>query len=281
MYNNAHDDIQLNFERGSKEYNEYRKKIRSAHAGDDLLALLDLLEQMQHEAQSVLEVEQQTVTLQMEGCNWVWHIDNWLLNDTNTPSSFEDLSQKIPVDRDFVEADAYVNLDSELTSEDVNWLAHNNLTCNINMLPYSKSLSELLQDMEMLEIGRPSSISGVLDELCHSGLLQLQNQQVKLTKQGRSVIQVLQQAEPVLASPMICSVLNRYSQMVIGTFYNQQAPEDEARHLSSHLNYFVQNVFTNMPVPFCVTSSLQAFYQEEPNSTTPPIALINGDLSWG
>lgn len=224
MGNSAHDDIQLTID--PKDLPQYKKFLSS-----DLWNVLCLIHDiaMAKEAGNAtfenreIALKNKNSDLVIRLCGNVWENKGWMniLNGMDSPASFFDLFAWL----DFL--DAVKNHEFSLDFLE---------SCYKGM-PFLN----LLEDMDALSIGRPSTFSRVLQELEDLECVKINGDHIKISGKGMAAVLFFESLFPAVANPFFSKkIANLQSDIENDCFSMAKALEDA---LSC---FFDENVITRI-----------------------------------
>lgn len=210
--NSAHDDITMLVEKGSTEYKQAIESISRLPGNEQFLKIIKIIENIAKDSSKNIQSIEQTLTLATED-----NVHKVLIKASDFTSQDKPTIQPTL---------AHHENTTQLTREDMRAIQDGNFTLDlyIDEVPEPYTLSELLSDMALYEIGRPSNIASNIDFLTRNELVHLNNDGLTLTTLGTHVAKILLENEPFLASENFTQALNTAAHLIAtGQLTNEQA----------------------------------------------------------
>ena len=241
--NSAHEDIKILVEQSSDDYQSFLKMVKSRVGGEDILNILKIIEELADTEQTDIKFHKQTLKFFTE-------------NKTHSVY-FKTLQVEGEKERviDSSATDLLSNIGANLTKEDLSNIEDGNydLLFYLGDPPPPYSLSELLKEMAIFEIGRPSNYANVINELIESELIQLTKHGLELTIDGKEIIDILQQEEPFLASELFCKPFNEATNLVASGLVSYEKA----------INTLFEKTFHSPPPKQSFWTSIEELYLDE------------------
>lgn len=200
--NSAHDDISLLIEHSSIEYEKAVENIEKLPSGKQILQVMRIIEGIEQDSSKEIEETNQSLCLTSNDFSKKVLFKTHQFDPDNSPS----------IERTMAHHENAL----ELTQSDLEAIESGDFSLEfyVDEIVESYDLAQLLKDMSLFEIGRPSNYAANLETLEKSELVLLTKDGIALTAVGALIAKSLLSNEPFIASEKFTMALNRATSLI-------------------------------------------------------------------